>query len=294
MKKIIVFLFVVFSSLIVVADPPPTPLHDASCIYRASPYDPENATIPNEGVRDEPLLLIGNPLPPYVNDPVIGPYLDFTLANQGGALIPIAGSDWNGNFSYAIRYRTTSRWTTNKIGGLGDDFFLHVGSNNKYMARFWQHPNYGYTQLSVESTTSTNLDRTDTIIATWSTVDNKTRLYINGLLEGSFGIDSPRSNSISSDILYAPPQPISPYNMSARGRVGAIAAWNRALSSNDAIALHVNEFWNSGGLPPDPPELGELIVKINGAVQPNASVMIDGVPVEPSGETDKIVEITVP
>lgn len=63
---------------------------------------------------------------------------------------------------------------------------------------------------------------------------------------------------------------------------------------------HVNydvKFWlnASEGSPPPPPPPGEIVVKINGAVQPGASVAIDGVPVPPpTNEADKIIEVTVP
>lgn len=284
------------------------PLNDAACLYRAQAYSPTNTLIPNEGTRSEPLNL-GSTLGADATDPLfvadaIGDYLRFPPGQMCCAAAPVPVSVLNGDVTFAIRHRPEGAWTQRKVLIVTDNhnlpgelkhFYLTIDSANKYLARFWEDTPT-HSQIWALSTTSASVDRTDTVAVTWDSATKTSRLFVNGVQEATFTSANPRSDAASSP-LYAPTPGTVQY-LQAAGKLFALGVWDRALSAGEISALGTNSDWLAGGggtpppPPPPPPSPGVLIVKLNGVVQPGASVTIDGAPVVPSGTADKVVEVT--
>lgn len=279
------------------------PLDDAACLYRAQAFDPDLTFIPNEGTRAEPLLLgptLGTEAsdPEYVLDPVLGGYLRYVLVDDDHATSPVPVDVLNGDVTFAIRYRPEARWNIRLLLSVVDPdpqvkhFMLHVGSDNKYMSRFWGS-NLSHSQIVAQGTSVTAEDRTDTVVVTWDSASRENKLYVNGVLEAT-GI----SAVARSDAAVSPLQMPSPgTTIKMAGKVFSMACWERCFTAGEVSALLLNEGWyEGGGIPPPPPPPGQLIVKVNGtALPPGTIVKIDGVSVDPpSGPDDKIVEVEEP
>lgn len=278
------------------------PLDDAACLYRAQSYSPTNTLLPNEGTRTEPLLL-GPTLnadtadPVFVADAVLGDHLRYPIGQGCYAVSPVPPSIVNGDVSFAIRYRPEALWADRLLLSVIDPvpvtkhFMLHQTSGNKLMARFWEHPSQGWAQIGATSLTSVSLNRTDTVVVVWDSALKQVRLYLNGELEATGSTGKQRSEAVVSGLNV-------PYNgttsLVPAYKVFSVACWDRLLSASEVAALTNNADWLAGGgTPPPPPEQGELIVRINGTVQPGASVLIDDVPVLPEGTVDKVVDVNL-
>lgn len=272
-----------------------SPIDDIACLWRAQAYSPTSTVIPNEGSRSEPLVL-GPTLnvdvedPSFVQDATIGDHLLYTSSSY--AVAPVPPVVLNGDITLAIRYRTTALWADRLLLSIVEPdgqlkrFMLHQTSGNKYMARFWEAPP-NWSQIGVTSTTVASTSRTDTIVITWDSATKQISLYINGALEAIGGTGNPRADAIDAPLQV----PYPGTTLFPAGMLFALGHWTRALSAQEVADLQDDPVWLNETAPP-PPLPGVLLVRINGVEQPGATVTIDGVPVEPEGTTDTIVEVT--
>lgn len=287
------------------------PLNDAACVYRAQAYAVDATLIPNEGTREEPLILGSNILseasdPPFVNDQQIGAYLNYAPANGSASYIPVPGNLFNGNFSYAIRWRPNSLYPTKPLGvhrdGLGSNankfFYLSAGPYDSphpynYLSRF---KTQNWATNNAVSETRLDTARTDTVVATWSVGERVSRLYVNGALEAAVLASADRLIA-QPNALFDVSNPETPYFFCLDGKLFAIAAWTRTLTDGEVFSLQVNEDWHDqGGIPP--PHVGVFVLRRNGvdeALPQSTTVKIDGVEVTPpTGSQDKIIEVDTP
>lgn len=264
------------------------PLTDAVCLFRAQ----NAAPVPNEGSRTEPLSLTNVT---FNADATLGNHWTFGATSIGNCPVPAAVL--NGDITLALRYRTTALWSDRPLFMIADPdptyatpikrIFLHQSSQNKYVSRAWLKPPTNSWVLS-QSNTSVSTSRTDTVVMTWSTVDNTNRLYVNGVLESSSSLGAPRTDLTGTGGLEVPTLAASQFTPPA-GYVFSIAQWSRTLAPAEVAALTTLPDWLAGGggsVPP--PQLP--IVKINGTVQPGATAKVNGVDLDSSST----VEITVP
>lgn len=252
------------------------PLDTAACLYRAQPVSP----IPNEGTRAEPLTL--SPTLVYVQD-ALGSYLRYAPGADAYATAAVPVAVLNGDLTVAVRWRPEAPWTQRLLVSLVDTtgqktFMLTCASDNRYLARFW---GTNWAQIGAQGTTPASVDRTDTLVVTWTGATRENRLMVNGALEATG--TSPVGRLLAVDAPLQVPFPHT--SLGPAGKLFAIGVWDRALTPAECAALPTNADWLSGGAStPEPPAPPPCVVRFNGVPQP-WSVRLDGVPVGGPGDT---------
>jgi hypothetical protein len=283
------------------------PLDTAACLYRAQAYSPDNTMLPNEGTRQEPLLLgaslSSEPVDPvFTADSAIGDHLRFAPGQGCHARAMVPPAVLQGDFTFAVRYRPEAAWTLRFLATVIDQnpevkhFYLHVATDNKVMARVFDS-SASHAQVIAQGTAGLSTSKTYTIIVTWDSQAKTLRLFIDGAQAAQAVSAHPRSVPLASP-LYLP----YPGANSTAGKFFAWGYWQRALSSTEVTMLTDNADWLAAGgsgtpPPPPPPPPAPPVVTLthDGQSLPTqdrqTSIVIDGQALDLSGKAS--VDITI-